>query len=333
MRSIFYGMGVVVTILSFVSCSKSNGHPLPKPIITDSTADFTSFTIKGMNPQISFAQQSVNLRFPDSVTNAKSLVASFTLTPGIEAFVNGAKQVSDVSTNNFESTLYYTLTNAQGFSKRWVVWSTNNNYSYSWGLGNFVKQSLSNDRSYKWYYNQSGTGPYSDINCGPTCTAMAMKWADSTDTGTPQQVRDYYPQNTGEWGLHAIGDYLADHNFPHYEVTLGDSAEKTKQVLKAELDKGHILILLLSMSNLRPYNGASYDPRVDRYYPEGFNHFLVVYGYKEVDDEFYFQTNDPWGAYTNKDGTLKEIGHFYRYEDIWAGCFDLGNTALVLSKK
>ena len=41
-----------------------------------------------------------------------------------------------------------------------------------------------------------GTGEYWNINCGPACVTMAMKWADSSFNLAPADARAYFPQNT-----------------------------------------------------------------------------------------------------------------------------------------
>ena len=336
MKSLACWRSLIVVLITTASCSKPQAQPSPRPVITDSVADITSFAIVGMNPDISITPYSISIRFASSTSNVRSLTPSFTLSPGTEATVNGIKQVSEVTKNNFNASFYYTVTNAQRISKRWTVTSTNNDYSQNWALGNFVKQSISNDRPYKWYYNQAGTGKYATINCAPTCATMAMKWADSSYTGTVQDARDYFPQNTGLWGMGTIATFLTDHGCHYKSVNLGGNAEKTRNILKAQLDGGHILIIIYAMASIRSYVGTAPDPRVDRYYPEGdgFNHCLVIFGYKQVDDEFYFQVNDPWcWSYYNKEGTLCGNGRFYRYEDIFNGCINLNNNTLIISKK
>src|SRR6476469_2003112 len=138
MRSLACRLFVFLATMAMVACTKPEDKRAPAPVITDSVAEITSFGINGMEPNVSLLPYAVNLRFADSIVNARDLVATFTLTPGAEATVNGFKQVSDVTKNNFESPFYYTITNTQGFVKRWTVTATNNDYTAAWGLGNFV---------------------------------------------------------------------------------------------------------------------------------------------------------------------------------------------------
>ena len=278
-----------------ISCKKSDVIPAPGTVaVSDSAAEITSYSIPGMNPQVSITSSIINIKFPQTVVSGKDLVASFTLSPGAHAYLNNIVQVSGETKNNFESTLFYTVKGPAGSVKHWTVISTNNDYSQKWGLGHFAKKSFNNDPSYNWYFSQSGSGALAYINCGPTCAAMAMKWADSTSTGLPVDARNYYPQNVSLWGQSTISEYLRDYQINTTTLPLGETEEQTRDILKTQLDNGHIVVLVLSTSDIRYNAGVNPDLRVDKYYTDNFSHIIIVNGYKEVDDEFYFQVNDPW---------------------------------------
>lgn len=288
----------------------------------------------GMTTAISISQLSVKIKFDDTITDAKNLVASFTLSPGCEAYINGVKQVSGVTKNNFDSYLNYSIKNADGVVKHWIITATNNTYTADWGMGNFLKQSFTNNKTtYNWYISQAGTGTYSLINCGPTSVTMAMKWVDSTFYLTPQDARNYYPLNTDLWGYSTIQDYLSSHSFQNKYVPLGRTNEESLNLVKKEFEAGNIIIFGLDMYAIRPYSGAAADPRVDRYYPDAFNHFVVAYGYIEIDNEVYFQVNDPWNfGWVNNDGSPKGQSRFYRYEDVFTGMQEFQGF-VVINKK
>ena len=315
------------------ACKKSGIEQSSPNAVKDTVADITSFKLESVDPEITLTSYSVNIKFADTITSANNLVAQFTLSPGCEAHINGIIQVSGSTKNNFENALYYEVTNSSGFTKRWLITTTNNDYCHAWALGDFLKQSLSNDRSYTWYFNQSSTGAYSSVNCGPTCATMAIKWADSLFTGLPQNARDYFPNNTGLWGLHTIADYLEVYGVRSKNITLGSTETETKNIIKEQLDQHNILVLQLNTGSIRTYSGPGKDPRCDKYYPETFNHFIITYGYKEVGDEFYFQVMDPWGSnYVNMDGTCKGTNRYYRYEDIFKACNAGDNIELIVYK-
>lgn len=335
--NISYRIAYVLAIcVILISCKKSQDNPTQQqPAFSDTVANITDFKISGMDPQISIKPYTINIRFADSVLNGKNLTAIFKLSKGSTATINSFAQTSGVTKNNFETTLIYEIQNAAQFKRRWFIYATNNDYTVNWGLGNFIKKSLTNNHSYNWYFSQFGTGTFSNSNCGPSCAAMAMKWADAGSQTTPQNARDLYPQNTDEWGLHTIQDCLEHYKFKSHNVFLGEDAEHARDTLKAELDKGNIVVLLLFMGGIPPYIGTASDPRVGRYYPDTFNHFNIAYGYKEVDDEFYLQVADPWntGA-VNNDGSLKVVSRFYRYQDFYtASSYLSGNFALAVAQK
>ena len=333
-KNILQCIFIAVTVMCF-SCKKSVDNPTQNQPSKDSVANILSFSFKSAHPQINLSTYAVNIRFPDTVSDANNLVANFTLTPGSKATVNHVEQVSGVTKNNFESPLIYVVTNADGVSKSWAVTASNNNYTMKWGMGSFLQQSFSNDRSYSWYYNQTNTGPYSNINCEPSCATMAAKWYDSTFSRTVQQARDYYPINTGVWSLATIFTYLGDFNIPSKGLHLGNSELATRDSIKKQLDLHNIVILELQIGAIRTYYGTSKDPRCDRYYPtSGAYHAILAYGYKEVDGVFYFQVMDPWGSnYFNDDGTSKGMNRYYRSEDIYNGCREEDNVGLIIPKK
>jgi hypothetical protein len=70
---------------------------------------------------------------------------------------------------------------------------------------------------------------------------------------------------------------------------------------------------------------AGPNSRVDRYYDEGFDHYIILKGYKQVDGELFFEVYDPWdpgGTYPG--GTPDGENRYYRYEDIFIGCLNAG---------
>jgi hypothetical protein len=329
-------VGIFITLFLFLLACKKTLNTSSQDIAgKDTVAEITSFKLVNANPQIDLTSYSVKMNFPDSVTDASNLVASFSLSPGATATINGVAQQSGISKNDFGSPLTYVVTNSSGYSKRWTVTSTNNNYTYNWGLGSFLKQSFTNDRSYSWYVNQSYTGAYSSINCEPSCATMAAKWVDFTFSRTAQQARDYYPQNTSDWGLSTVYNYLAAFNIASKNLILGNSEADTRDSIKKQLDYGNIVILQLQIGSIRTYTGACKNPRCDLYYAtSGGFHAIVAYGYKKVDDEFYFQIMDPWGSnYTYPNGTCKGIGRYYRSKDIYGACKGEDNIALIVYHK
>jgi hypothetical protein len=284
---------ILVVITYCISCNKSNEtSSTPTNTPKDSAADILSYQIQGMNPQITFNLLDIFLQFDSFVTSGKNLIATFTLSPGAKASVKGIAQISGVTQNNFDSTVVYEVTSASGIIKEWPVVGTNNNYTIHWGLGLFLKKTVSNNRNYEWYFDQGNTGIYSNINCGPTCATMAIKWADSTFSKTPEDARNELDSNGGEWEDTVLNKYLTQSNIPFKKIVLGPSEDSTRDILVNHLDSGRIIVLLLNMSRIR-INSSGINTRVDKFYGTGTGHYIVVKGYRMLDDEFYFEVYDP----------------------------------------
>jgi hypothetical protein len=318
---------MAIMLVAGISCKKSNttnsSHSYSS---VDTSANILTYQIQGASPQISFTPPdifyapSIYLQFPDSTQSPGNFIASFTLSPGAKASIQGVDQTSGVSVINLNNALLYTITSASGKINDWLVAGTNNNYTINWGLGQWLQKAASNNRDYNWYIDQLGTDSCGDVNCGPTCTTMAVKWADSTNTKTVTDARTALRTGCGGWSTNYVADYLSLNAIPYQWVTLPDSATQTRDVFKAQIDSGRILILELLMINIR-YNDSGPNARVDKYYIGGFDHFIILKGYTQVDNELFFEVYDPWGlGETYSDGTPKGENRYYRYEDIFAGC-------------
>src|SRR5688572_16471754 len=141
---------------SFVSCHKKD----IEPSIDSSAAEILSYTIAGQTPQVNISSGGLNIqvKFPETVLTGDNLVAEFTLSPGAKALVNNVPQSSGITANNFDRVLDYRVVPGTGSTeKTWSVKATNNNFSYDWGLGHFIKDQKSNNRAYEWYFDQGST--------------------------------------------------------------------------------------------------------------------------------------------------------------------------------
>ena len=292
-----------------------------------------SYQIQGMSPKITFFNLlDISLQFDSSVTSGNGLVASFTLSPGAKAIVKGIVQVSGVTQNNFDSTVVYEVTGASGITKEWVAIGTNNYYTIPWELGIFLKKAVSNNRDYEWYFDQWNTGIYSSINCGPTCAAMAIKWADSTYTKTPEDLRNEIKPYGGGWEDTDLNKCISQSGISFSEIILGNGEDSTRDILANRLDSGLIIILMLNMYYIRT-NSGGINTKVDGF-TTGQGHFIVVKGYRELDNEFYFEVYDPAsGGYTYSDGTPMGKNRYYRFEDIYHATSMWGNLGWVVTSK
>lgn len=315
-----------------IACKKSNG-----PDVRSSQADLLSFSlVANVNDEATFYPNStVRVRVPDSITAATNSAAYFTASPGAHVTANGISQVSGNSRNNFEGLVDYKVVAADNTEKTFHILAMNNDFTYNWGMGQFLKQSLAEDVSYEWYIDQSTTGTYAAVNCGPTSVTMASKWSDPNFSKTPLDARNTYRSGGGWWYTDDVDNYLSANGIPHAIIPLGANATGTMQDLVQVLNKNEIVILCIDMNQMRAAGQDAY--HVDKFYSTtpDWGHFFVVKGYEVVDGETYFQIYDPFSfGQTNADnGKLKGRDRFYRYEDVAAATSVWWNFAFVVAKK
>ena len=199
----------------------------------------------------------------------------------------------------------------------------------SYGLGMHCTSEKSNNVGYKWYIDQAHTGPLSNINCGPAAATMAIKWADSTFTRTAEEARNMYPSGGGWWYTSTIINYLNYSGVGNYVLGLSGL-----NVLTREIDHGNIVILCLDMYFISNHQRNRW--RVDKFYHtgnSGWGHFIVVKGYKLVDDKLFLEAYDPYGfGQTYDDGSPKGLDRYYRGEDIQQSASLWWNYAIIVTR-
>lgn len=136
---------------------------------------------------------------------------------------------------------------------------------------------VDNSREYQWYFTQYGTGEYSDVNCMPTITAMAIKWYYADSSVTPADLRELYlPDSTEGWYMAQVAGALDEYNVP-YEW------HDTSESIVEQLDQGHIVLTQMSEA---PFDESG--------------HCFVIYGYRKLGDSVQFMLHDP-GIYDGID--------------------------------
>ena len=199
----------------------------------------------------------------------------------------------------------------------------------TFGLGKVESRKVTNDVKNEWYIDQVNTGPHSALNCGPTSVTMAIRWADSLFTGTPQDARSMYHPSGGWWYTNDILGYLNYHSVNNYVLSLNNM-----NILTHELDKGNIAILCLDMYLIRDEIKDRW--RIDKFYVAGnagWGHFIVVKGYRIIDGKLLFEAYDPYGfRKTNEDGSPKGKNRYYRGEDIDISTGKWWDYTIIVSK-
>jgi len=307
------------------ACSKNDESDILEYLIVNQQAEV----------EIDGLKKEVNLTFPETTLNGRAMVAEFTLSDGAMAYVNDVDQISGKTSNDYDLPFYYDIiAENEEDGSRWKISAANNAFTLSWGLGGFQQHSQANNRSYEWYIDQFGTGQHSGNNCGPASTTMSARWSFPAFSKTTADARAAYRPEGGWWYTSDINMYLTDNNIPHSVISLSSERTGTEQIIKTRLSEGYILIICLDMFYVR--NEADSKLRVDKFYTAasiGWGHFIVLKGYREVNDKVYFEVYDPYcNSLKYSDGTLKGKDRYYRSEDIFSATSKWWNYAFVISQ-
>lgn len=117
-----------------------------------------------------------------------------------------------------------------------------------YGMGNILHRAGNADQGRLFYFDQYGSGPHQYLNCGPTVTAMAIKWGYPNYTGTPQQIRSAIRANGGWWYTNDIIGYLSQQGI-HTAIADLRNISDTEYAnrLMDIVDRGYLAILCLDM--------------------------------------------------------------------------------------
>lgn len=180
----------------------------------------------------------------------------------------------------------------------------------SWGLGKKQTEYISNSRLYYWYIDQANTGNHSNDNCGPATATMASKWVDEAFDKTTEDARDTYKSEGGWWYTTDIVNYLNKNNIKTRVIY-----NQGSDILKDELKQGSILILCIDTTYIN-FNDSE-EERVGRFYDYEGGHFIIVKGYRIVDDKLFFEVYDSnnWHK-TYKDGQPMGKDRYYVSEEL-----------------
>lgn len=146
---------------------------------------------------------------------------------------------------------------------------------------------VSNNRSYEWYMDQGDTGTYSEINCGPTSLAMILKWVNRNSTETGLSLRNQRINNGDWWSTTIIQEFLRRKGVSYMTYRYSENT------LLNEVKYGRIALVCLDMSRIsRNYNPTT--SNAGRFYDHVTGHFIVVKGYRYINNVLYFEAYDPF---------------------------------------
>lgn len=196
---------------------------------------------------------------------------------------------------------------------------------YNLGLGKMVSKEMSNNKSFEWYIDQFDTGRYNYENCGPAAAAMATKWSSNGEKGDATEARSRYKSKGGWWSVLDIESYLKDENISYKEEYSID-----KNVVINQLNKGKIIILCIDPRFIDISDNE--EEKAGLFYKPSSGHFIVLKGYKLVDDNLYFECYDP-ASYNSryKTGELKGKDRYYLADEVILSATVHWNGMLIVS--
>ncbi len=197
-----------------------------------------------------------------------------------------------------------------------------------WGLGTVISKQVSLNTDYDWYIDQMHTGYNSDSNCGPACTIMAAKWSSENFPKSVVDARNSARNvNVGGWWyIKNIHAFLINNNIPSFR----DHVLSIDKAI-SEIDKGNIIIVNIYTGYIT--RNKHNEQRTGRFYNEETGHFIILKGYRVVDNKLYFEVYDPnnYERYY-ADGTEKGKDRYYLATEVIRAVSNWWDEFLIISK-
>ena len=283
-----------VFLLLFSACKKDSSKTVKPAQTVSLNKNLLTFSINGqlIGATIDTIHHKIQAVVPRTF-DMHQLTANFTLSPGTNAKINNTT-VTTGSVFDFSQPVNFTLLSSDSKNSLNFQVFVNTDLQYFGVLGQVVTEN-SLDRNYNFYFDQFDGSQYQAINCGPTVSTMALKWADSTFAKTPADARVRIPESGGWWYTNDIQYYLGQYGVN----TAVDTLDNVAAVVKKSIDNGNLVILCLDMFGV-PKNSLDYE-HVQKFYEtqsSGWGHFLLVKGYKQTSTNFYLEIYDPYSEHS-----------------------------------
>lgn len=320
--------------LLIFSCKKNSG-PAPNTPQRDGASKeaLLSFSINGelLVADIDTIRDVITVVVPDTMKKTK-LALNFKLANDFVATINN-KLVANGAVIDFSAPVTFAVSSADKKHTTSFQVNVDNTLQYFGVTGNIVSEKSLN-RSYDFYFDQFDGSQSQAVNCGPTVTTMAVKWADSTFAGKPVDARNLIPEGGGWWFTSDIQNYLSRNGIKSNIDTLADVGA----LVKNSIDNNNLVILCLDMFSVS-YNGVQFE-HVQKFYQTngpGWGHFLLVKGYKQTTTNFFLEIYDPYsdGQYYSliTTGQIKGRDRYYVRSDIQRAAAVWWPYAIVLAPK
>jgi len=333
MKTKSYLVLVFVNILLLAACSKDTVKQQPGPQDHGFKSGLLTFSANGqlVDAMIDTAHDLILVTTKDTTGQSK-LVINFTLQSQASASING-QNIINGATVDLTSPLNFTVTSADKSRSSTFKLVAETELGYI-GMPGIVIAQNSLDKSYSYYFDQFDGSTWQSINCGPTSTTMAIKWADSTFTGKPLDARHMYLPQGGWWNTSQILAYLYDNGIDSQVDTLADFNGQIKNAI----DKNNVVILNPDM-NYIPYNETGYQ-HINKFYTTTpfWGHYILVKGYKQINSDFYLDVYDPFSEgqrYTSAFdmGQIKGQDRYYNAGDVRLSTKNWWPYAIIIAPK
>lgn len=333
MRKCCLILSLSIFLLPFSACKKDSSRAVKPAQTVSLNKNLLAFSIDGqlIGATIDTVHHQIHAVVPRAFDMHK-LTVNFSLSPGTGVKINNAAAATGI-VSDFSQPVNFTLLSADSKTSLNFQVYVNTDLQYFGVLGHIISENSLN-RSYAFYIDQFDGSQYQGINCGPTVSTMAIKWADSTFTKTPVDARTRIPEAGGWWYTSDIQFYLAQNNIN----TAVDTLDNVAAVVKKSIDNGNLVIVCLDMFSV-PRNEADYQ-HVQKFYDTqsaGWGHFLLVKGYKQTDANFYLEIYDPYSNHNKysviTNGQLKGQDRYYVDYSIKSATSTWWPYAIIVSPK
>ncbi|WBW97636.1 hypothetical protein [Oceanirhabdus sp. W0125-5] len=180
----------------------------------------------------------------------------------------------------------------------------------SLGLGVYETDRKINDRNYEWYIDQGNTGEHSENNSGPAVAVMAAKWLNKDAEVSVNRARKIYYPDGDEWFSVTLKSFFDEYSIPAIV------AEDIKSIdIKNQIDNDNIVIAYIDPKYI-PYE-SNENSHINRYKIQEKKHYILIKGYRVVDDKLYYEIYDPYNfGSVYEDNELKGKDRYYYEVDL-----------------
>jgi len=295
MRSKIHLLLLSLAMVFAFSCKKDHaGGAPPTQLPKDHTLEkgLVTFSAQGelVPAVIDTTLNTVTITMPDGA-DLHNIKASFLLGDQVNATINNAS-VNSGAGIDLSQPLTITVTSADKARSTTFKLVLQTELQY-FGIGGDISAQKSQNKGYSFYFDQFDGSAWQAINCGPTVTTMAIKWADPSFSKKPVDARNEILPSGGWWYTSNVQQYLTENGISSKIDTLADVEATVKQTI----DDGNLMILCLDMFSV-PQNPFIYQHTQKFYYTNaaGWGHFLLVKGYKKASYHFYLEIYDPYSG-------------------------------------